>query len=683
MVRPAKHASRGDWWPEWDRTLGEYARKIASGRYPSVRQAARDYCARQELLHRERTGGRPPAGPVPPSRTLKTVETYLLRWSHALGRKRVVGWTGELDAVVSKYARALASGEYRTVAAALPDCWRELTAAGQAPGHTRRAVQSRLLARAREFGLAQRRHRWPASELRILDRFAKSVVNGEYSTAASAVADCKRAFRRAGLTMQHPDTQFQSKLSRRARAFGRPPVVVYRTPEETRVLDRFARHIVGGKYRNAVAALPDCREALSRMENARLRTDGAVTQDLTARAKALRRTPLVQRWTPAEMAIADRHARELARGTYARIGSAVAACRQELAAGGFPARRTQPAVHYQLTERARKLGWRAVNMHFTPRETQILDRVARAVVDGRYRTSAEAAPDCHRRLRRVRPQASRSTVTLAMRLRTRVRALGKVHARKPWSDAEDRIISRYAGRVLSGEYGSAPQAAIECVTDVNRLRRKRCADGSPLPERTADNVLGRLWHTLAKAGIPRPQALWSPDERRIVERYARRALAHEYPSLEHAALDCWAAVKRANDASGAARLGVRCRSPARTRASVHAKLYEMACAIDHRQLPQRRWSAEEQGMADAWIRRYDLHRRGRLRMGLDTMGQMLQSALGRNGYYRTDAACRAKILERWLGSSGQRGTMVDLARRKSRGQSPDLMTAARRRIVHR
>jgi hypothetical protein len=425
------------------------------------------------------------------------------------------------------------------------------------------------------------------------------------------------------------------------------------------VLDRFARRIVRGTYRTATAALPVCRQALTKSGPAGLRTDGAILQALTARARALGRTPLGQRWTPAEAAIADRFARDLVRGKYARMGLAVTACRQELAAGGFPVRRTHPAVHYQLSERGQKMGWDPANPNFTPKENQVLDRFAQAVVGGRYRTSAEAAPDCRRELHRVRPEAIRSDTALATNLRGRVRAMGRVQTKNPWSGAEDRVISRYARLVALGRYDGAKQAAVECLAVVNRLRRRQAVRGASLPARTLVNVAGRLWRVLAKLGIPRAQALWSPAEVRVIDHYARAVIAHQYPSIEHAVEDCWSAVAQLDSSARTARLGAEGAQTVRARASVRAKIYERVRGIDHRQLPGRRWSVEERRSAEKWARRYDLHRRGRLRMGPDTMGRMMRAELGRLGYYRTDLACRAEILER-------RRHLVGIARQDGR-----------------
>jgi hypothetical protein len=156
------------WNPAERRVVDGYARRLASGRYETVREASRACYEELAQLHARLSDARPDWRTTLPLRSYKTVHTYLLRWSKALGRKTVGRWTREQDVIVVRYARALARREYLTVKAALPGCWQELAAAGLTLGRTQAGLAARLLLKAGKLGLEQRRHRWPEPELRII-----------------------------------------------------------------------------------------------------------------------------------------------------------------------------------------------------------------------------------------------------------------------------------------------------------------------------------------------------------------------------------------------------------------------------------------------------------------------------------------------------------------------------------
>ncbi len=487
--------------------------------------------------------------------------------------------------------------------------------------------------------------RWTASELRIVDRFARAIIRGKYPNAAAAVADCRHTLARAGLPFHHPPLQVGDKLWRRARYLGREPCIAYWSSDEDQVVDRFAHSIADGEYPSARAATADCRKALAEAGLTRGRHDSAVENRLVVRSRAYGRAPAYTRWTSGEVKIAERFARALVRSKYPSMTAAVAGCQCALKQAGFRTRRTSHAVRAGLSERSRALGRTIRDLRFTPQEKRVIDRFARAIINGRYPGAVAAVADCQRELGRVRPSERRAAVTLAIRLRIRVRALGRIQTHNPWTREENRLISCFAERVVRGRYPGAPQAAVDCKAALDRLRYRHQDRQGPLPVRTVEKVTDRLWARLARLGTPRAHRLWSAAELRVIDRYAHAVIKHRYPTLASAVPDCWKAVNRLDSAVRERRSGKRDKLAVRSQQTVHSQLFDRTREIAHNQIPQRRWTADEDRLVTKWARKYDLHRRGKLRMNIKTIAGMLQAELGRRDYYRSLRACISRVYE--------------------------------------
>ncbi len=561
------------------------------------------------------------------------------------GKSSGLRWRGKGARVLDRFARAIARGRYPSVVAAVPDCWRELVAEGAARGRTRSAVAARLLSQAYVFGLALRRHVWLAEELRIVDRHARAIVRGKYANAAAAVPDCREALAKAGLPLCHPISQVGSKLRRRAHALGRGPCVVHWDPKEDSIVNRFARALADGEYPSAKPATNDCRKALAEAGLTRGRRENAVELRLLVRSRTYGRAPSYTRWTSGEAKVAERFVQGLVKGEYPSMAAAVAGCRRALKQAGFETGRTALAVKGRLTDRSQVLGWIAVDIHFSPREKQVIGHFATAIFRGKYKTATAAADDCLRSLRRVRPSVHRSSERVAGKLRAGVRALGRKQTRHPWSRQEDRLVARFAKSVADGRYPGAPQAAVDCKAALDRLRHMHQGRQRPLPVRSVERVTGRLWAGLARLGMPRAHGLWTGAELRVIDRYAHAVIRHRYPTLAGAVPDCWKAVNRLDSAVRERRSGRHDKLTVRSQGTVHSQLFFRAREIAHNQIPMRRWTADEDRLLTKWTRKYDLHRRDKLRMDIKTIAGMLQAELGRRGYYRSLCACLSRVYE--------------------------------------
>jgi hypothetical protein len=135
---------------------------------------------------------------------------------------RKMGWVGRYGQwsaqdmrTIRRFAQALAAGRYPTIAAACQVCRKSLARAGQLKPED----ETRLVWRLRELALAIRgkqfRPRWKPDELRIVDRFARAFIRGEYTTPGVAREQCRRALDLAGLTGHRGKKTLESKFRQR------------------------------------------------------------------------------------------------------------------------------------------------------------------------------------------------------------------------------------------------------------------------------------------------------------------------------------------------------------------------------------------------------------------------------------------------------------------------------------
>lgn len=265
-------------------------------------------------------------------------------------------WSEAENRVADRFARAIVSGRYPNVNQALPDFRRELSHVTQGLERTEDAVAWKLLCRAYDYGLPRRMRYWTDQEKRLLDRYASALVRGECLKSRTAVRQVKRAFERAGLGVRHPDSAIRDLLNVRSRALGRPRCSAPFSPEEDRVLDRFARALLRNEYRHGKAAVADCRRALVQAGSASRRGDATIARRINDRARALGRVPKSTRWSASGARVIDRFARALVSGKYPSISAATRACRPVLERAGQFQNRTDCGLHARLRIQAIRMG---------------------------------------------------------------------------------------------------------------------------------------------------------------------------------------------------------------------------------------------------------------------------------------------------------------------------------------
>jgi hypothetical protein len=122
-----------------------------------------------------------------------------------------------------------------------------------------------------------------------------------------------------------------------------------------RIIDRFARALVSGRYPSIVAATRACRYAVERAGLLGNRTDGGLRAKLRKQALGMRKAGFRPRWSAEELRILDRFARAIIRGAYLTASAAAEPCRRALERAGLPGHARVRAVEDKLRHLALEL----------------------------------------------------------------------------------------------------------------------------------------------------------------------------------------------------------------------------------------------------------------------------------------------------------------------------------------
>jgi hypothetical protein len=606
--------------------LDRFAREVAAGRYPGAKAAMPDL---ERALEQAGVSSR------------RGFDSLRLR----LGEKaRALGWSagapryakGEL-AVFRRVARAMVRGEYPSAGSAVPRCRQELAKAGMRSDRTTIGLTHALWEEARALGWGVHRVRWRAGECRIGDRFALAVAAGKYRDAAAAVADCRRALRRLG-PVRLSRSMVQTWLARRARQLGRPPVLIRLTPVEKGVLERFARAVAGGEYPGALAAVGDCRREMVRAGGPVARHRSTIHLWLMRRAHALGWTTRFAKWTTDQDRVLDHYVSRVVNGEYPTAVAAARTCGPMLKRVGGPAHGLI-GIAARIAGRAHKLGLPLNSVRLSPVAKRRVERLARDVVGGRYRTSIAAARVCRSELARDGAPLP-ALLTLSVAIRRQARKLGMDAGWTFLSAAEKRAYDRLARAVVAGRYPTVDAAA-----------RAYGAGRSDAPAFSAPRASGQRSRTLAAVRTQIklrareygqcPRSHFSASELALIDSYARAAVNHRFSSAEHAAAACRRALSRMHRTK-ARRRGLPVLWQ-RGLSAVHRRLLDRVREIGRFRLGRRAWEPEEARIALRWAEKYRQHRLGRSRVNAKTAAEMMREQLDRLGYYRTFYACRARI----------------------------------------
>lgn len=428
-------------------------------------------------------------------------------------------WLPEEDDIVDRHARALARGRYRYNSHAVAACCRDLQSLHRRSGRgwvrTPGVTHVRLKRRVAALGLPWVTEALTDDEERVVQRYVSGLARGDYVRVPAAARQCRDEL--AGLAVGrrswHPRTikglccTLTKRLHQAAVTWGGAKW----NADEDAVVRRYARMLAAGRLPDAWVAARECRAALIRKAGgARSRRPGRANvgryvRSQTAVAGRIRRLAreagwpcFVRPWRTEETVIRDRYVAALVAGRFGNAKQAAEKCTTELerlhrrmlkAAPGRYANtlpRTYSAVLRELNERARRLDLPRYGDKWRLQERRSIERHARGVPAGRYRTWMDAARACHAELRRLHRRIRRKSPISLSALPER--SLADVHQhviklahklglegprRILWTPAENRIVDAslrwYEGHRRVREYRPLREAVIGLQEELDQM----------------------------------------------------------------------------------------------------------------------------------------------------------------------------------------------------------------------
>ena len=258
-------------------------------------------------------------------------------------------------------------------------------------------------------------------------------------------------------------------------------------------------------------------------------------------------------WTSAERQVFARYVRGLLDGRLLTVSKAAEACRIELAelrrrtpAADRPAFvRNWPGICSRLrkaTGRGRSL---SANSFWSEAELAVADRHARLLRTGRHASVPLAAAACLKDVERLyhagkagRPIIPRSRGAVVAAVAHRARLAGWLPIRTRWSQAEEVALKRHVNALMRGEYHDAREAADACRRDICRSKGGQGRRQTNRTVRPLSAVYRRLSARALSLGWSLDSVRWRPEERRTLERHARRLAQNDGPELRQVARDC-------------------------------------------------------------------------------------------------------------------------------------------------
>lgn len=170
------------WRPDEKRIMDRWVQRLSGPRPTRVRDAARICHTELTALHRSLCRRNPALSRSYHQRTLKTVESYLARWSRAAGRAVELGWTRSEDKIVQRHAVVLLNGGYADAEAAGDACraelqrtvWRRSAKGPESSGpRTLVATRQRLRDVAHSLGRRWPKTSWTRAEMKVCRRWIR------------------------------------------------------------------------------------------------------------------------------------------------------------------------------------------------------------------------------------------------------------------------------------------------------------------------------------------------------------------------------------------------------------------------------------------------------------------------------------------------------------------------------
>ena len=333
-------------------------------------------------------------------------------------RQRYQRWTVPESRIIERYVAALVAGRYRRLQDAVDACTQEIgrqrerrpDAGWPAAPRQKSAVRDRLREKAKSAGWVSLRTHWDTAETATLRRYVQALIEGHFRDTWSAARACLRdlaRLQRPGPVVSRTPKAVRDRLVLLARKLGWSQSATRWLPEERRILERYVRALVNGRYASASLAAEDCSADLDRLHR-RLRresgTRGFFPRNVRTIANYLHRwsrdrgRPVAADWTDAEVRVMRRHAQGLASGEHKDGRTAAQACfldlqvlrRRQWRLFRRIRPRAKTSVSRQLRLFAHETGERWPKSAWTAMELRVCQRWLRWY-------------ERHRRVRRLRP----------------------------------------------------------------------------------------------------------------------------------------------------------------------------------------------------------------------------------------------------------------------------------------
>ena len=399
--------------------------------------------------------------------------------------------------------------------------------------------------------------RWTPQEMAVARRYVGELMKGRYAKVTQAATDCFRELERlrrsapgpARRPVRRTRVMTMTMLGKLTRNAGRVACQNQWTRQEMRVLRRHAQALVHGVYCDSGRATAACHQELARLHLARPlvygpRGAGAVRKFLPPLAHKLGWSGAHSQLHPIEERLLERYKRAFIRGEFPSAKAAARVCREELARLRQRAPTLRPktlsTLRTYIHRRSRGLGKNRMAAAWSPPEDRVASRYARALGEGRYRTSTAAAADCLQELSRLKSKAvqarvkTRTAGNVAHRIRKLADRLPVPRPNGRWTAEENRILRHFTHAVLKGGY-AGPTPAFEPFYSALNRHYARLRAGSELSlgavgGRTKAAAFRKLDLAVQKLGWHgRPAPRWTAVENRASHVWLRWYDSHRPP----------------------------------------------------------------------------------------------------------------------------------------------------------
>jgi hypothetical protein len=362
------------------------------------------------------------------------------------------------------------------------------------------------------------RYRYTKDEKKLFVRYAQQLIDGRYESAAAAARACLEAHERMRARLSAPPPQrpfngIQQAIGIAAHKLGRPPAIDQWTPAELRVVRRYARGVASGRYERLIDATRDCRAELGGRH-----TISSTRARICRHAAELGWSGVFTQWTREENEVADLFAEAVIKGKYPRCAAATDDCMRALKAAGT-SDRTRADVFQKLVRRTLDFGRERRYTHWNPDEMAIVDRYARLLVAGGYKSGAVAAAECRDALVQA-GYASHSVFGVRGLLLRAARALGRQGGHVAWTVSEKAKIDRVARDYAAGKYPNIVAAAKAAIVLLGTSRT-----GKP---RSIPSVEPQLLARAHELDRPKYWRFWSEAENKVCDSWIRWYERHRH-----------------------------------------------------------------------------------------------------------------------------------------------------------